>query len=680
MRKNLLLRLFLSLFFLLGIMLCSFSCMLSLSEKSWEDKKQEFELTVLSRHESIYFEWQEPEGVNFTNIRVECVSDEVGASNPRVYDRELKEGVNSYIRTGVTNDMEYFVSFTATGSDNKEYTQELVVVPHHRFPIVDRATAITFDGMTYVSFGVSPKNVRSAGNSISARVYREGIRVETIEEYENPFYEEIINKDITDNYISYEKYYGFVIDKAYKDGTILQIATADSSQNETVVYEVGVKSAKLPVVELILDLNDKEIENFKNRKEIKGQLSVYNSEEYAVDNLLMTIKGRGNSSWTNTPKKSYTVKFDKKQSFLGMDRHKNFALVANYFDKTLLRNTIAYDLSDLIFTDLAWTPDNINVNLFINGVYQGIYGVAETVKIDRNRIPLNETNIENYEKGTDFDKYGYILEVNTRLDEDFNFVTNYDPNKSMAENKDCVAFSLKEPDASDIDELMTLKYGKDEGLKVSDSVKNYIESYINEVHEKLYSEDFADIYSDNYYENYLDVDSFVDWLLLEEFAKNTDSNFFASCYMYYNPEDCLIHMGPAWDFDLSFGNSKMNCQTTGFLSDEKGVLEDKNGTRYAYRGNWLCRLREDPNFVNKVSARWKKLLPEIKSYFGDEYLERVEEVQEDAEFNFKRWNILGTQIWLSPEGYDNRTTYQSELDYFMQWKQSRTDWLNSELQ
>ena len=125
--------------------------------------------------------------------------------------------------------------------------------------------------------------------------------------------------------------------------------------------------------------------------------------------------------------------------------------------------------------------------------------------------------------------------------------------KSIEENRDCVAFSLKEPTSSDIEDVLSLRYGKTEGMKLAESVKDYIKTYINDVHAKLYSDDFADVDSDNYYGDYLDVDSFVDWWIMEEFARNTDSNFFASCFMYYDPKDYLIHMGPVWDFDLGFG-------------------------------------------------------------------------------------------------------------------------------
>lgn len=675
MRRSLILRILGSVF-LCGIVFCSFSCMLGLSEHEEKEQKQEFELTVLSRHESIYFEWKEPEGVEFTNIRVECVSTDDGANNPKVYDKAIKESVKSYIRTGVTNDKEYCVNFTATGSDDKEYKQELTVVPHHKFPIVERATAITFDGYTYVSFGISPKNIKTPEDKISARIYDEGLRVETIAEYEVPAYEKI-DESVTDNYVPFDKYYGFIIDEEFKEGAMLQIRTADTSLNETVVYEVEVKSVNLPVIDITVDWDDNRAERLKSKKAVSGNLSVLNAGKHNAEDIEMTIKGRGNSSWTNTPKKSYTIKFDKKQTFLGMPKNKTFALVASYFDKTLLRNMVAYDLSCEVFDNMTWAPWQENVNLFINGVYQGVYGLVESVKIANGRVPLNDVNIENYKKGTNFDEYGYLLEVNTRLDEEFNFVTNYDSSKSIEENRDCVAFSLKEPTSSDIDDVLSLRYGKTEGMKLAESVKDYIKTYINDVHAKLYSDDFADVDSDNYYGDYLDVDSFVDWWIMEEFARNTDSNFFASCFMYYDPKDYLIHMGPVWDFDLGFGNSKVNIKTSDFLADEKGVLENDAGQRYAYRGNWLCRLKEDPAFMNKVSARWKEVKSLINMYFREDFTYRVEDVEKDAELNFVRWNILGTQIWLSPDGYEYRDTYQSELDYLIQWKNRRIDWLNS---
>ena len=93
-----------------------------------------------------------------------------------------------------------------------------------------------------------------------------------------------------------------------------------------------------------------------------------------------------------------------------------------------------------------------NKNLVLAlGFFDGIHLahqklIKEAVKIAKERIPLNGYEIDNYDKGTDFSEYAYLLEVNTRLDEDFNFVTNYDETKSFDENINCVPFSLKEPE------------------------------------------------------------------------------------------------------------------------------------------------------------------------------------------------------------------------------------------
>jgi hypothetical protein len=210
-------------------------------------------------------------------------------------------------------------------------------------------------------------------------------------------------------------------------------------------------------------------------------------------------------------------------------------------------------------------------------------------------------------------------------------------------------------------------------------VKGYIEDFTNEIQDKLYSEDFADPSSENYYGNYLDVDSFIDWWIVEEIAKNTDSNFFSSCYMYFDPKDQKLHMGPLWDFDLGFGNNgnTVVSNQTGFLADIAGALVNENNVPYAKRANWICRLREDSAFVEKINQRWNSVFFDVVKYFSTSFELNLESIKNDAELNFVRWPILGESVWNVPSGFETRTTYDSEIDYFNNWFKNRMVWLNS---
>ena len=121
----------------------------------------------------------------------------------------------------------------------------------------------------------------------------------------------------------------------------------------------------------------------------------------------VSVRGRGNSTWA-WEKKPYALKFDKKQSVLGMPKHKRWCLIANYMDRTHLRNRIAYHLG--AHSKLDYTTRNEFVELYFNDVYQGCYLLTEQIKVDPNRVDVSETD-------------GFLLEFDTYFDEEVRFRT-----------------------------------------------------------------------------------------------------------------------------------------------------------------------------------------------------------------------------------------------------------------
>ena len=363
-----------------------------------------------------------------------------------------------------------------------------------------------------------------------------------------------------------------------------------------------------------------------------------NSENNA--DFAMDIKGRGNSSW-GMPKKCYSVKLDKKANLFGManGKHKSYALIANYCDKTLIRNQLAYYLGTEIFDNMDWNPHTKQVNLFVNGKYYGLYLLTERIKIDKQMV-----NVKELSEVSDFSEGGWIVEINARLDETYNWATT----KGLP-------ISLKDPD------------------DYADWTK--IQDYLNSVEDVLYGDDYTD--SENGWRKYLDEDSFVDWYLVNEIAKNNDACWFSSVYMYFDPSDSKIHMGPLWDFDIGFGNVNYNaCDST----------EDY----WIKNSGWHSRLFTDENFVAAVKKRWsekKDLLTTIASAGATDVTSGTEEVttisdftaalSSDTELNFTVWPILGAYVWPNADGYADRTSYQSEVCYLKNWLTARITWLDS---
>ena len=130
--------------------------------------------------------------------------------------------------------------------------------------------------------------------------------------------------------------------------------------------------------------------------EIPAKLQIWGEHSPESEIMELTIRGRGNSSWTSTPKKSYKIEFTNKQSIFGMPKDRDWALIANYADKTLIRNFIAYNLSASL--EAYYTPRCRFIELYLNKEYIGVYLLTETIKTSKDEMSYIEGHITNFEK------------------------------------------------------------------------------------------------------------------------------------------------------------------------------------------------------------------------------------------------------------------------------------------
>jgi hypothetical protein len=344
----------------------------------------------------------------------------------------------------------------------------------------------------------------------------------------------------------------------------------------------------------------------------------------------LDIKGRGNTTW-RMPKKPYSIKLSKNTELSSMPAHRRWNLLANYADKTLLRTEISFKLGT-IFDNLLWTPHSIQLDLYLNGEYRGVYQLTEAIRIDENRVNIEKINNCNPQNG-------YILEVDRRKGEQFNFTTRMG-----------IVYCCSDPDTN-LDQLI-----------VGDTISLFqkIKSDFQNVEDVLYSSNFMD--KDAGYRKYLDVPSIIDWYLVNEITKNVDSPFGSSVYLYYDNVKQKYCMGPIWDFDYAIGNvNYSDCQfSTGFW------LKDSY---------WISRLFKDPYFVAAVKERWLNKKNEVRTIFSfiDERASYLDKAQS---FNFKKWQILDKQVESASSVVGN---YQTLIDTMKSWLTERLDWLDIEI-
>lgn len=142
------------------------------------------------------------------------------------------------------------------------------------------------------------------------------------------------------------------------------------------------------------------------------------------------IRGRGNSSWWNSDKKSYRVKFEKKQHLLGEEfaDAKNWTLLANHGDKTMIRNALTYQLGR--FIGMKFCPAAKFIDLYLNGKYRGTYQISDQVQVHKKRVEVDGDN-------------GWLLEVANENSKEDPYITS---------TRYGIMYNLKNPQ----DELLTV--------------------------------------------------------------------------------------------------------------------------------------------------------------------------------------------------------------------------------
>lgn len=341
----------------------------------------------------------------------------------------------------------------------------------------------------------------------------------------------------------------------------------------------------------------------------EGGKGVYSKTEYVPASLYIngagkyetlqpvscSIRGRGNTTWT-WPKKPYLIKLEEKASVLGMNKHKRWVLLANFMDRSLMRNLVSMKVASM--TSLDWTPGCVPVEVVLNGKHQGSYLLIEQVRVDKHRVNITEMKPE--DNAGEALTGGYLLELDFHYDNEFQWT---DPRGHCDGMSRGIPFAVKSPDPEEI----TL------------AQKNYIKNYIAEVASTIYGENFAD--PENGYAKYLDVDSFVDYWIVYEVMCNHELRNPGSVF-FHKDRGGKLTAGPCWDFDW------------GILSFYTSAGETRlvNG-----KAIWYERLFQDPVFAEKVKTRFYELLPQLETI--PDYMDECEALlTESAKLNFKLWN------------------------------------------
>ena len=341
------------------------------------------------------------------------------------------------------------------------------------------------------------------------------------------------------------------------------------------------------------------------------------------------IRGRGNSTWDWYPKKPYALRLEeKKDGVLGMPPHKRWILLANWKDRTLLRNDAAFWLSR--HTGLPYTVRGQFVELVLNGEHKGNYYLCEQIKLNKKRIDIEKMDAME----TDPEKItgGYLLEADTYYD---------DPNRFRYSNLFNIPWMVKEPDE---DELSPVAF-------------QYIKDWIRDLETLLKDTGKVQAHA---YEDFLDVDTAIDYMLVEELTGNNDfyndwpSVGTHSTYMYKERGGKLYH-GPVWDFDYHVFCPEYTRQWVG-----------------ATRTLFYPALLKDELFRNRVVERWEMFKNDLKKL--PEYIDQqADHIRLSEAYNQAMWPIDNR------ENGDETMSFQQSVDRIKQAFLDKWEWMDQNI-
>ena len=372
------------------------------------------------------------------------------------------------------------------------------------------------------------------------------------------------------------------------------------------------------------------------------------------------IEIRGSSSQM-FPKKQYGIETrdsignELDVILLGLPEENDWILAASYNDKTFLRDVLTFKLMN----DMGHYASRYKFcELFLDDSYEGIYILFEKIKRNKNRVNIQK--ITETDSTGDNLTGGYIIKIDkTAGEEHGGWISNYAVPGS----------NFKIP----------YEYHYPRSNKITLQQQTYIKNLIRNFESIMSTSQYSD--SIDGYQKYVDVNSFVDLFIINEFSKNVDS-YRLSSYFYKDrdSDNHKLFAGPVWDYSLAFGNADYfdGWITSGFIldyltSDKWFLQNDDNQVPF-----WWSKLSRDNNFINKVNIRWKELRQNILNIenlnnFIDSLALYLSEAQQR---NFEKWKILGTYVWPNPYDEWILDTYSEQISYLKNWINSRINWID----
>ncbi len=378
----------------------------------------------------------------------------------------------------------------------------------------------------------------------------------------------------------------------------------------------------------------------------------------------IALRYRGNTSFSQSDRKPYSFRTldkpleqggeKKKVSILGMGKDNNWALLAPYADKSMIRDVLSFELAR---PWMEYTPVCKFCEVYLDGIYYGIYIMTEVVSAGKHRLNLPDPG----EEGDELTG-GYLLEVDRENEP--HMTSSHFPVSNTGTpytNRHCY-YQFRSPDYTDM----------------TSQQRNYIIQRVNTMENVLASNNYTD--SVNGYRKYLDVQNFVDYQLFMEFAHNPDAyRLSGKFFKRRDSEDERFKM-VLWDMNLSYGNSAKNqsYRTDTWMYNSNNLLYS-SGDKYLIPF-WWYQLNRDSYFTNLFKQRWAQC--RNSNMRNERIMATVDSLTlvltscGAMDRNSQAWPRWGVWVW--PNQYV-APNYQSEIAYIKTWINNRLQWMDSKL-
>ena len=331
-----------------------------------------------------------------------------------------------------------------------------------------------------------------------------------------------------------------------------------------------------------------------DKVDVKSSLVIYNADGTIDSEGSGTIKLRGNSTSTGQ-KKPYNIKFDSKTNVFGFGKAKKWSLLANTFDKALIRNQIGVQFHHKIMEanqQYQFTSECEPIDLYLDGHYLGAYLLLESVEAGSSRVDIDAENPDNHE---------ILLELDM-TDRDAAKDAHLDAHTTLMN----MGFTINEPEGPGTAAADENHEDHQEWLQLNETYaakKAYALEYLNHLETKIQNGGDGTL---DEIGQLIDVDSFVNYYITAELFRITDVSYSSVRYFIKKSADGTekLYAGPLWDLDLSSGNAD-------------GAAANPDNDMHAQDNPWFGALMKNKEFAARVTQRFNEVLPEINKLVAE---------------------------------------------------------------